>query len=77
MKKGMTVVIYAIWLFFLTAPDVFAQEAGKVDAGDTAFVLLSASLVMLMTPGLALFTAVWSGAKMSSEQSCRVLSRLQ
>ena len=55
MKKGMTVVIYAIWLFFLTAPDVFAQEAGKVDAGDTAFVLLSASLVMLMTPGLALF----------------------
>ena len=55
MKKGMTVVIYAIWLFFLTVPDVFAQEAGKVDAGDTAFVLLSASLVMLMTPGLALF----------------------
>ncbi|MCX5717238.1 MAG: ammonium transporter [Nitrospirae bacterium] len=55
MKKGMTLVIYAIWLFFLTAPDVFAQEAGKVDAGDTAFVLLSASLVMLMTPGLALF----------------------
>jgi len=55
MKKGMTVVIYAIWLFFLTVSDVFAQEAGKVDAGDTAFVLLSASLVMLMTPGLALF----------------------
>ncbi|MDP2277103.1 MAG: ammonium transporter [Nitrospirota bacterium] len=55
MKKGMTVVIYAIWFFFLTVPDVFAQEAGKVDAGDTAFVLLSASLVMLMTPGLALF----------------------
>src|SRR5574340_714610 len=55
MKKGMTVVVYAIWLFFLTAPDVFAQEAGKVDAADTAFVLLSASLVMLMTPGLALF----------------------
>src|SRR5437763_1982389 len=27
----------------------------KVDAGDTAFVLLSAALVMLMTPGLALF----------------------
>jgi Amt family ammonium transporter len=55
MKKGMTLVIYAILLFFLTAPDIFAQEAGKVDAGDTAFVLLSASLVMLMTPGLALF----------------------
>ena len=55
MKKWMTLAIYGICLFFLTAPDVFAQEAGKVDAGDTAFVLLSASLVMLMTPGLALF----------------------
>jgi ammonium transporter, Amt family len=29
----------------------------KVDTGDTAFVLLSAALVMLMTPGLALFYA--------------------
>jgi Amt family ammonium transporter len=27
----------------------------KIDAGDTAFVLMSAALVMLMTPGLALF----------------------
>ena len=36
----------------------YAQGGGappKVDAGDTAFVLLSAALVMLMTPGLALF----------------------
>src|SRR3972149_2174223 len=55
MKKWMTLAIYGICLSFLTAPDVFAQEAGKVDAGDTAFVLLSASLVMLMTLGLALF----------------------
>ena len=55
MKKWMALAIYGICLFFLTAPDVFAQEAGKVDAGDTAFVLLSAALVMLMTPGLALF----------------------
>src|SRR5262249_50396887 len=35
----------------------YAQAGGprKVDAADTAFVLLSAELVMLMTPGLALF----------------------
>ncbi|MCL5978802.1 MAG: ammonium transporter [Nitrospirae bacterium] len=33
----------------------YAETASKVDAGDTAFVLLSAALVMLMTPGLALF----------------------
>jgi Amt family ammonium transporter len=37
---------------------VYAQGGGepsKLDTGDTAFVLLSAALVMLMTPGLALF----------------------
>lgn len=33
----------------------YAGVEGKVDTGDTAFVLLSAALVMLMTPGLALF----------------------
>jgi Amt family ammonium transporter len=37
---------------------VFAQEGGpppEINSGDTAFVLVSAALVMLMTPGLALF----------------------
>jgi len=33
----------------------YAGQAGKIDAGDTAFILLSAALVMLMTPGLAMF----------------------
>src|SRR5262245_20357444 len=32
-----------------------APPAAKIDTGDTAFVLISAALVMLMTPGLALF----------------------
>jgi len=32
-----------------------AAEAPKTDPGDTAFVLISAALVMLMTPGLAMF----------------------
>jgi Amt family ammonium transporter len=36
----------------------WAQEAGPaIDTGDTAFILVSAALVMLMTPGLALFYA--------------------
>jgi len=35
--------------------NVYAQAESKIDAGDTAFVLLSAALVMLMTPGLAMF----------------------
>ncbi len=32
-----------------------ASPAGKISPGDTAWVLISAALVMLMTPGLALF----------------------
>ncbi len=33
----------------------FGTTEQKVDTGDTAFVLVSAALVMLMTPGLAMF----------------------
>ena len=34
----------------------YAQEAAKVDSGDTAWMLTSAALVLMMTaPGLALF----------------------
>jgi len=33
----------------------FGQTGAKVDAGDTGFVLISAALVLLMTPGLAFF----------------------
>jgi Amt family ammonium transporter len=43
-------------LSVLAAPlPVFAGTASGIDTGDTAFVLVSAALVMLMTPGLALF----------------------
>lgn len=34
---------------------VQAQQALKIDSGDTAWVLVSAALVLLMTPGLAFF----------------------
>ena len=34
-----------------------------MNTGDTAFVLISTALVMLMTPGLALFMVVWSRSK--------------
>ncbi len=33
----------------------FGAEADKIDPGDTAWLLVSTALVMLMTPGLALF----------------------
>lgn len=40
---------------FLIPFRAYAGQAGKIDTGDTAFILLSAALVMLMTPGLAMF----------------------
>lgn len=33
----------------------FAEEASKIDTGDTAFILIATALVFIMTPGLALF----------------------
>jgi Amt family ammonium transporter len=54
MKKWIISLLSAV--FVLSLPlNASAQTAGKVEAGDTAFVLLSAAFVMLMTPGLAMF----------------------
>lgn len=39
----------------MTPAAAFAETTGAISSGDTAFVLISAALVMLMTPGLALF----------------------
>ncbi len=54
MKNKITFICAVISAVFapLTA---YAETANKIDAGDTAFVLVSAALVMLMTPGLAMF----------------------
>lgn len=62
MKKLWTVFTVSLMLMLLFVPAAFADgetpvEAAKIDTGDTAFVLISAALVMLMTPGLALFYA--------------------
>jgi Amt family ammonium transporter len=45
----------AVLLLTISPAFAFADGPAKIDTGDTAFVLLSAALVMLMTPGLALF----------------------
>jgi len=45
-----------VLLFVAASLAAHAQDAShKVDTGDTAFMLVSSALVMLMTPGLALF----------------------
>ncbi|WP_371374543.1 ammonium transporter [Sporomusa aerivorans] len=60
MKKLWTIFTLCLLLMAIFVPAAFADgdtpaEAAKLDTGDTTFVLLSAALVMLMTPGLALF----------------------
>ncbi len=46
----------ATWLFGLPA-DLMAQDdvPAAIDSGDTAFILICAAMVLLMTPGLAFF----------------------
>ena len=50
---------FVLSLFFtlLVAGVAFAETPAppKVDTGDTAWILISSALVILMTPGLALF----------------------
>ncbi|WP_084575720.1 ammonium transporter [Sporomusa malonica] len=64
MKKLYTILGMLLVLTLFLTPLVLAAEGEapaapaeppKIDTGDTTFVLLSAALVMLMTPALALF----------------------
>jgi len=54
MKK-QGVMLGSACMLLLLPFTAFAEGGGKIDTGDTAFMLLSAALVMLMTPGLAMF----------------------
>jgi len=51
--KGKSWVAVAALL--LASSTAFAADEPKISAGDTSFILVSAALVMLMTPGLAFF----------------------
>ncbi len=58
LKSSMFKWVMFSGLFFLIPiANLFAQEASPISAGDTSFILLSAALVMIMTPGLGLFYA--------------------
>ncbi|MDP2166870.1 MAG: ammonium transporter [Thermodesulfovibrionales bacterium] len=54
-KLSLLKAALALVLVLFPVGLALAGEAPKVDTGDTAWVLFSAALVMLMTPGLALF----------------------
>lgn len=60
MRKLFTIFTLCLIIMFTLVPAAFADgEAAatpaKIDTGDTTFILISAALVMFMTPGLALF----------------------
>jgi ammonium transporter, Amt family len=50
--RGFLVFLAVIFVYPVK---VFAGTTERIDTGDTAFILVSAALVMLMTPGLAMF----------------------
>ena len=53
MKKSLYYIFYVICAVIVAATDAFAADG--LDSGDTAWLLVSSALVMLMLPGLALF----------------------
>lgn len=55
MKKFILTAFVSVFGFLTLATEALAAD--KIDSGDTAFILLCAALVMLMTPGLAFFYA--------------------
>lgn len=55
MKSLLAMLGFAMLAF--SAPAFAQEEIPVIDAGNTAWVLISAALVMLMTPGLAFFYA--------------------
>lgn len=54
-RRLLWVHVSAALLLVLAAPRAFAQDG--LDSGDTAWMIVSSALVMLMVPGLALFYA--------------------
>jgi len=65
IKKSLTISLIALWLLSVPLTDnALAQDAAgtaaavatnPINSGDTAWMLISSALVLLMTPGLAFF----------------------
>jgi len=55
MRKIVTITLFILITILAMPLTGYAENAAKIDTGDTAFVLVSTALVMLMTPGLAMF----------------------
>lgn len=55
MKKLWSRLGVLLPCLLMAAPAAFASDPGTIDTGDTAWVLISAALVFIMTPGLGFF----------------------
>ncbi|MBF8276625.1 MAG: ammonium transporter, partial [Candidatus Brocadiaceae bacterium] len=55
--------IFALSMIALFASTAMAADAPKIDTGDNAWILASSALVLIMTPGLALFYGGMTRAK--------------
>lgn len=55
MKKLWSILRLTLPCMLMAAPTAFAADPSTIDTGDTAWVLISAALVFIMTPGLGFF----------------------
>ncbi|MHB1127827.1 MAG: ammonium transporter [Bacillota bacterium] len=56
MRKRFAIILFLILaLLFILPGMAMAAEEAAIDTGDTTFMMLASAMVMLMTPGLALF----------------------
>jgi len=79
MQSRLTGLVAFAGVSFLGAGQVLAEEGPKIDTGDTAWMLTSTALVLMMTaPGLALFYGglVRSKNSLATIMQCFVLMAL-
>jgi Amt family ammonium transporter len=55
MRKKLASVLLVMLFITMIPFTAFAADGSAIDTGDTAFILVSAALVLFMTPGLAFF----------------------
>lgn len=54
-KKLNFIILFVLVLLSLSAAEGYTELSSSIDAGDTAWMLVSSAFVLLMTPGLSFF----------------------
>ncbi len=70
-RASILLTLVTVTVFFLTSGSVAATET-TIDTGDTAWILISSALVLLMIPGVAFF---YGGIRTRGHGNrCRILA---